>query len=54
MPRNLKNTPSLFCYVYGSFTIKPQQLNIAPDLKKVQKLHFVCLLGKQRKQWALH
>ena len=39
----IKNS-GLFCCVCGSFTIGAQRRSITPDLKKIYKLYFGCLL----------
>ena len=54
MPRKCKNSPNLFCYVCGSFTVKTHRRAITSDVKRIYQLYFGCPLGDQDKQWAPH
>ena len=54
MPRKCKNSPNLFCYVCGSFTVKTQRRAITSDVKRIYQLYFGFPLGDQGKQWAPH
>ena len=52
MPRKCKNSPHLFCYICGSFTVKTQRRAITSDVKRIYQLYFGCPLGDQDKQVA--
>ena len=54
MPRDCKNHPDGFCYVYGKFTTKTQQRPIKNNIKKICKLYVDCPLGDRNKRWAPH
>ena len=54
MPKSVKNSSNLFCYVHGSFTVKTQRQAIASNVKRIYQLYFGCPLEDQDKQWAPH
>lgn len=54
MSRRCKNKPNSFCYICGEFTLKAQQRNITPVVRKAYELYFGCRIGDQDKAWAPH
>ena len=52
--RKCLNTPDLFCYICGQFTIKQQRMNISDFVQKAYHAYFGMNLGDQDKNWAPH
>lgn len=54
MPRNCLNSPNIFCYICGQFTIKDQRLEVTEFVKQSYYAYFGIMLGDQDKAWAPH
>ncbi|GFU89569.1 uncharacterized protein TNCV_4538911 [Trichonephila clavipes] len=50
--RGCVNSPTCFCYICGSYTVKKQQRNISNLVQKVYFAYFGIKLGDQDKLWA--
>ena len=52
--RKCLNSPNLFCYICGQFTVKDQRMNISEFVQKAYHAYFGMKLGDQDKNWAPH
>ena len=48
------NSPDLFCYICGKFTLKHNRVNINDFVKKAYRSYFGFRLMHQNKHWAPH
>ena len=48
------NSPNLFCYICGQFTVAKQRVGINEFVKKSYFTYFGMKLGDQDKHWAPH
>ena len=52
--RHCVNSPDLFCYICGEYTLKDNRRPITDFLKHAYHLYFKVKLGDQDKSWAPH
>ena len=52
--RKCLNSPDVFCYICGQYTLKPQRTNINDFVKKAYHAYFGLKLADQDKHWAPH
>ena len=54
MPRECKNSPDSFCYLYRTVTLRQYKRQLTQHVKKLYELYFGCKVGDQDKRWAPH
>ena len=52
--RKCLNSPDVFCYICGQYTLKPQRTNLNDFVKKAYHAYFGLKLADQDKHWTPH